>query len=171
MKTVRIVSKILHVVALVLSVLYLATSLYSCVVLTLKTPQFSIIDGGRRFKIVYPFTDTAFLLGENTVAQMTTMVLLIGLYGVFFYLISNVFRIFSGQKWFTEQGINRLRWFYLSNFTVPITVYALFKTFWAVESPAELLVALHGLLGVFTFFIAAIFEQGLHLQNEQDLII
>ncbi len=171
MKTVRIISNVLHACSLFLAVGYCATALYAMIVLTLKTPQFQLLNEGRRFAILFPFSTKNFLLGENIGAQMVSMVSLIGLYGLFFYMVSTVVAIFREQKWFTKQGMMRLRYFTYANLTIPAIVYATHRIFWEVESPAEILVALHALLGVFALFIAAIFEQGLHLQNEQDLII
>ncbi len=171
MKTVRFIAHILYGAALILAVGYGLTALYSAVVIAFKTPQFTVIDGGRRFAILYPFSDAPFLLGLNAFGQISTMILLIALYAVFFLLLSEVFQIFRADKWFTKRGITRLRAFYLGNFIAPSLAYLFCVLCWEVESPAELLVGLHALLGVFTFFIAAIFEQGVHLQHEQDLII
>jgi hypothetical protein len=171
MKTVRILSHLLYACSIVLALGYGATALYSMAVLMLKTPQFVLLSEGQRFAILFPFSSSNFLRGENIPQQMISMVSLIGLYGMFFYLVSRVFAIFREHKWFTKQGIMRLRYFMYANLTLPSIVYVAHRIFWEVESPAGMLVALHALLGVFAFFIAAIFEQGLHLQNEQDLII
>lgn len=171
MKTVRFVANILYGAALILAVGYGTTALYSFVVIIAKTPQFMLIENGRRFVIMYPFSSVGFLTGQNALAQIASMVSLLGCYGLFFYVLSEVFDIFRKERWFTEQGITRLQVFYRGNFTIPVAMYFLHIVFWEVETPAGMLVALHALLGVFTFFIAAIFEQGLHLQHEQDLII
>lgn len=171
LKTVRILSKILYAASLFLAVGYCSTALYSVVLFVFKTPQFRIIEDGRRFQMLFPFSDVVFMRGENTFGQMATMVVLIGLYGLFFAFLSNIFDIFRREKWFTKQALMSLRVFSIGNIIAPIAAYLFVVAVWETESPAEMLVALHALLGVFTLFLAAIFQQGLHLQNEQDLII
>ena len=40
-----------------------------------------------------------------------------------------------------------------------------------IDEGVFVLVLLHAILGIFAYFIAAIFQQGVQLQTEQDLII
>jgi hypothetical protein len=120
---------------------------------------------------MYPFTSKPFLLAENTGEYITQMVLGIGFYGLFLLLLSNVFLSFSREKLFTTQNIRNLQWFYRANLTLPITVFFLLSLFSQAEDEMMIIVVLHGILGVFAFFMAAIFKQGVNLQNEQDLYI
>jgi len=48
----------------------------------------------------------------------------------------------------------------------------LFTSFFtAVDDSLIMLTTIHFILGVFAYFLAAIFRQGLNLQHQQDLII
>ena len=57
------------------------------------------------------------------------------------------------------------------NVFVPLPATALASLFVPVEGLIMGLVVVHLFLGAFTFFLAAIFTQGVNLQNEQDLFI
>ena len=83
-----------------------------------------------------------------------------------------MFSVFKQPKLFTKYGVNRLKWFYLANIFVPILTILL-ATIFAKEKEEGLAwgAIIHFFLGVFAFFFAALFKQGLHLQNEQDLYI
>jgi len=171
MNIVRVVSALLFYVFRILAIAYLITSVYAAVALLPVTGLSSRVQADTRFEIYYPLTQIPFLLGENTAAFITEMLLGIGLYGLFFWLLSNVFSTFRQTKLFTEKGIQHLTWFYRLNFLVPSGVLLLLSVLSTVEQVMIMLVVLHGLLGVFAFFMAAIFRQGVHLQNEQDLYI
>jgi hypothetical protein len=72
---------------------------------------------------------------------------------------------------FTQYGIGRLKGFYLANLIIPGATILLTSFFTEVDDTSVIFIALHFILGVFAFFLAAIFRQGVHLQNQQDLII
>ncbi|WP_257666978.1 DUF2975 domain-containing protein [Parapedobacter tibetensis] len=171
MRTVRIVSRISCYLTSVLAIGYFASFTHLLVAISFKTAALHVVNDGARFEVFYPFTTKPFLLGYYNSGYITMMLLIIGLYAVFFYLLSNVFSIFSQKKLFTQKGITHLKRFYISNLTVPTLAVILLSFTSTVESPAEGMVALHALLGIFTYFLAAIFRQGVNLQNEQDLII
>jgi hypothetical protein len=97
--------------------------------------------------------------------------LLLGLYTLFFFLVSNVFTVFTQSKLFTAYGIRQLKIFYLGNLILPLLSAVLVSLVYKIESPVEILVILHMLLGVFTYFMAAIFQEGYNLQSEHDLIL
>ncbi len=78
---------------------------------------------------------------------------------------------FFQSKLFTQQNIVHLRRFYLLNLTVPIVATVLSSFFVPVEGVVWALATVHFVLGAFAYFLAAIFQQGLNLQREQDLII
>lgn len=170
MKTVRVVSRVLFIITRVVSLGYLLSFLLSAIAFA-SGWSLNIIDQGRRFEVCYPFTHQPYLLGEYNSGYMMMMLLLLGLYALFFFLVSNVFNVFTQTKLFTEHGIRQLKWFYSGNLILPLTAVFILSPFYNIESPVEILVALHALLGVFTYFLAAIFEQGVNLQKEQDLII
>lgn len=170
-RTVRMVSRLLYGCTMMLAGGYMLTSLYVFAVVVLQTPELRVIDDGRRFAVMFPWTQVVFLRGEYSMGQIGSMVLLLGCYGVFFYLLSAIFHTFRQQRWFTEQGLQSLRWFYWANLLAPSVVYVAHRLWWQVEEPAEILVVIHAVVGVLAFFLAAIVQQGLHLQNEQDLII
>ncbi|MCY1227005.1 hypothetical protein D9M72_392600 [compost metagenome] len=99
------------------------------------------------------------------------MIAFIALYGIFFWLLGNIFKTFRGKKLFTQQGVRRLSIFYLLNFIVPLP-FLIGHIAYSYE--VEILVSLsvlHFVLGVFAYFMAVIFKQGLNLQTEQDLYI
>jgi hypothetical protein len=96
----------------------------------------------------------------------------IGFYGVFFLLLSNVFNAFKQPKLFTKYGVSQLKCFYLANITLPWLTILLASIFAGkIEEGLEWVAIIHFFLGVFAYFLAAIFKQGLELQNEQDLFI
>ncbi|MCL1663217.1 DUF2975 domain-containing protein [Elizabethkingia ursingii] len=122
--------------------------------------------------INYPFTETPFLNIENNYPYIifSFMVVLIG-YGIFFWLSAKVFKVFFQPKLFTKENILELRRFYIYNIFIPLPVAILASFFVEVESIVCGLVFIHFMLGIFCLFLANIFSQGLHLQNEQDLFI
>ncbi|MDN5422246.1 MAG: DUF2975 domain-containing protein, partial [Chryseobacterium sp.] len=61
--------------------------------------------------------------------------------------------------------------FYLYNIFIPLPIVVVASFFVEVESIIWGLVFIHFMLGIFCLFLANIFKQGLHLQNEQDLFI
>lgn len=171
MKHVRWISVGLRYLFLALAVVYFSTALYTGLVLIFDFNMVLITEQGTRLTIMYPFTSQPFLLAENTGVYILQMFLGIGLYGLFFLLLSNVFLSFSREKLFTMQNIRNLQWFYRANLIVPIAVLLLLNLISQAEEEMLIIVVLHGVLGVFAFFMAAIFKQGVNLQKEQDLFI
>jgi len=171
MKLVRYISTVAFYLTRLIAAGYILTALYIilCVVFNLPTLQ-HLTDN--RFAICYPFTSEHFLLGaEYTAAYIAEMVLLIFLYGVFFALLSNVFKSFRPQKIFTIQGIRHLQWFYLINLLLFPLVFLILGIYSIEDYPYVAMITAHCIMGIFALFIAAIFEQGVNLQNDQDLII
>lgn len=179
MKTVRFVATILFYLTRILASLYLISFVYSAVVLFLSfqsdvtwNPIVMTADNG--FEILYPFTDAPFLLGEYTKLFILEMLLGIGLYGVFLWLLSDVFLAFRQPKLFTSDSVKKLSRFYIVNLTIPGIVFlilSLFSDFSEERSDMVMLTVLHFIIGIFIFFMASIFKQGVELQNEQDLYI
>jgi hypothetical protein len=174
MKSVRMVANILYYLTRVAAVLYLLTAAYTLVVVVLwamgANAPINVHDN--RFEIYYPFTKAPFLLGDNTNAYMTMMVCIISFYGVFLWLLSNVFNAFRQTKLFTPKGVMRLSRFYITNLTIPIiSLIAALLFYHEAVSDILMITFLHGIIGIFAFFMAAIFKQGLVLQEEQDLTL
>lgn len=170
MKSVRIISKILLIVSHLLAAGYLVSFLLSAIALSTGW-SFNLIEQNRRFEIYYPFTHKPYLLGEYNNGYILMFLLLLGLYTLFFFLVGRVFSVFIQPKLFTAYGIRQLRLFYLGNLVLPVLSVMVISLFYNVESPAEIMVTLHILLGVFTYFMAAIFKEGYNLQTENDLIL
>ncbi|RYF89554.1 MAG: DUF2975 domain-containing protein [Chitinophagaceae bacterium] len=87
------------------------------------------------------------------------------------WLLSQVFKTFTQKKLFTQTGINHLQRFYLANLILPGIAYIVLLLVNEEAEDVFMLVMLHAIIGVFAYFIAAIFRQGVLLQNEQDLYI
>lgn len=172
MQNVKIVSKILFYLTRFLAILYFLISAHSIIALITKW-ALTTKDNGKYFQICFPFTQKPFLVGDNNLDYMIFNFLLpLSLYGLFFLLVSNVFKVFFQPKLFTLNGIKHLKWFYLANLIFPSLSVLLASIFTnKVEDPGEFLIVLHFILGIFAYFLAAIFKQGLNLQNEQDLYI
>jgi hypothetical protein len=172
MKNVKIIATALFYITRLVAILYLATTLYSLISLL---TEWSLVtrDSGKYFSICFPFSETHFLNGENNWAyKIFNFLIPIGFYGIFFLLLSNVFKVFKQSKLFTQNGVNQLRWFYLANIFMPSITILMASIFaGAIEEGLEWVTIIHFFLGVFAYFLAAIFKQGLQLQNEQDLFI
>jgi hypothetical protein len=171
MNSAKLISRILFYLTRFLSVAYFGMSLLSFIALS-SGWGLGYKENGKYFQVYYPFTSTPFLNGDyNTTYIIFYFLLPITLYGLFFLLVSNVFKVFFQPKLFTHYGIKHLRRFYLANLIIPGLSLLLISIFAEVEDSMVILVALHCILGVFAFLLAAIFRQGVTLQKEQDLII
>lgn len=171
MKTTHIVSRILFYFTRFLAVVYFFLATYS--VFTLVTGLFlTFKDNGKYFQVCYPFTMHPVMLGDYNLPYILFDFLApLSLYGLFFLLSSNVFKVFFQPKLFTQNGVLHLKRFYLSNLFIPSIVIFFAFFFVPLDNEVVLFIILHGMLGAFAYFLAAIFKQGLNLQNEQDLFI
>lgn len=171
MKFSKTFSAVLSYISRFFSVLYLGSSLYAFIILVAETSAFRLKDGGKHFVINFPFSDAGFLAGENYARYKFEMVAGIGLYGVFLWMLANLFDTFRQAKLFTQKSVKRLTWFYIANFTIPPLFLILHII--ANDAISELIVLtfLHTVLGIFAYFMSIIFKQGLKLQSEQDLFI
>ena len=171
MRSVKAVSRVLCYSARILAVLYFTMAALSLLALTTGW-GLNIREGGKYFQVYYPFTKIGFLNGDYNISYIIFFFLLpISLYGLFFLLLSNVFKVFFQPKLFTSYGVKHLRLFYQANCIIPGLVVLLTSFFENVETESIVMVVLHFTLGVFAYFFAAIFKQGVQLQNEQDLYI
>ncbi len=171
MQQVRFISSFLYWLSRILAIPYLLTAAYIVLAAIAGGKLLQPIDNGRRFRINFPFTEQPFLLGDSpSFWYLFEMIAFIGLYGIFFWLLGNVFRLFRQEKLFTEKGVKTLRIFYLLNLLVPLPfLIAHIVLRYEVET-LVILTVLHAVVGVFAYFMAVIFSRGLQLQTEQDLI-
>lgn len=169
MRKSNIISKVLYYISRILGGLYLITGVYGLFSWVTNT---HLLIKDKQAIITYPFTKTSFLiLDSNTTYVIFSFLIPVLGYGLFFWLLSNVFKVFFQDKLFTAENIVHLRRFYLVNIFLP-TVLTIFTSFFMpIEHEMFLIIILHLVLGVFVFFMSEIFNQGLHLQNEQDLYI
>ena len=171
MKLVRLISIVAFYLTRILSVGYILTALHLLVSVVFNLSTFKLLENGR-FAICYPFTSKYFLLGSSyTVAYIAEMTLLIAFYGAFFWLLSNVFKTFRQKKLFTTQGIHNLKLFYITNLIICPVLFIILSLYSKEDYPYMVMSIAHAIMGIFALFIAAIFQQGVSLQNDQDLII
>ncbi|KXH81562.1 DUF2975 domain-containing protein [Chryseobacterium kwangjuense] len=171
MNQTKIISKILYYICSVLSVGYLVMVAYSVFCLATGygiTPY----KNGQYIHINFPFTQQPFLnIEDNYPYIIFSFLSVLTSYGIFFWLSAVVFRVFFQEKLFTADHIRQLTIFYRYNIFIPLPLVILASFFVEVESVVWGLVFIHFMLGIFCLFLANIFKQGLHLQNEQDLFI
>lgn len=171
MKLVRFISVIGFYIAKIAAVGYLTTALYVLLSVVLKLPSYQILEQNK-FSINYPFSTKHFLNGsENTTTYIFEMLAVFFFYGIFFWLLGNVFKVFEQKKLFTANGVKHLKWFYILNLFICPLLFVLLMNMSHEDMPYGLLLVIHVIIGVFSLFLAAIFTQGLNLQNDQDLYI
>ncbi len=171
MNQVKVVSKFLFYITRFLAVCYLGITAYAAFCLV-SGWRLSFSADKKYFHVLYPFANAHFLNGDNNLPYILIDFLMpLGLYGVFFLLASNIFKVFFQPRLFSQYGIKQLRLFYIANLFVPPVAVLLAGIFTGVEDLAIILIILHFILGIFAYFFAAIFKQGVQLQNEQDLFI
>lgn len=171
MNQTKTISRILYYVCVVLSMAYLLTFAYSvfCLATGFSTAPYK---ENLYLHINYPFTEQPFINIENNYPYIVFSFLAVLLcYGIFFWFSAKVFRVFFQKKLFAEENIICLKRFYMYNIFFPLPMVVIASFFVEVESIIWGLVFIHFMLGIFCLFLANIFKQGLHLQNEQDLFI
>jgi hypothetical protein len=174
MKTVRFTAGILYYLSRIAAVIILLIAVYALgvILLHLNNPSSSLpisVPGDGSFQIFFPFTEAPFLLGDYTAPYLVSNLLTVGFYGLFLWLLSCVFHAFKQQKIFTRRSVNRLSRFYIVNLVVPFIFIGLLAVFGQTVIDVVRIILLHLVIGVFAWFMAAIFKQGLVLQEEQDL--
>lgn len=171
MNQTKIIARILYYLCLVLSAGYLITAIYSiiCVATGFAITPYK---DNQYLHINYPFTEQPFLNIENNYPYILfSFMMVLITYGIFFWFSAKVFKVFFQSKLFTEKNIIQLKRFYIYNIFLPLPLVIITSFFVEVESIIWGLVFIHFMLGIFCLFLANIFKQGLHLQNEQDLFI
>lgn len=182
MRIIRPIALIFYYFTRLFSGFYLASAAYTLLAIVLKhsladsaTTPMRIVEGATelRYEILIPFTDMPIFLGHYTIWGMIEIPLAMTLYGIFFYLLSQIFNAFRQDKLFTPQAIAALMKFAQANVLLPpaFLIFLYLHTDYLVEGGEILVTGLHFLLAVFAFFQAAIFKEGFTLQQEQDLTI
>lgn len=140
------------------------------VIISLITHNFVITDNND-MEMQIPFS-TAVIKGDFTSMTLIAMLGFLIFYGVFFFMLSLIFKTFSAEKLFTEKAIKHLKWFTILNlvlpFVYPISAIIL-KNRISMDDLAPGL--LHIGLGIFAWFIVAIFRLGFTIQEENELTI
>ncbi len=171
MQRAKLISKILFYFTRGFAIIYFGIALYSAVCL-LTGWSVADYEEGKYFHIFYPLTTRTLMnVDNNTPYILFEFLIPLILYGLFFLLASNVFRVFHRPRLFTRYGIKQLQNFYLANWILPVSAIILAWIFASVEDFAFALAVIHFILGIFVYFLSAIFKQGMNLQNEQDLFI
>ena len=172
MKKVKIISTILFYPVRILAIVYLIVTLYSAISVFTEW-SYITRENGNNFSVCYPFTDTPFLNGHNSWGyKLFNFLIPIGFIGIFFLILSNIFNVFRQQRLFTFYGVKQLKWFCLINiFILPVNILLASVFSGEIEEGLDIVAVVVFILGIFSFFLAAIFKQGLNLQNEQDLYI
>lgn len=171
MQATRLISKLLFYFSRLMALLYGAFFLLSAIALSTGW-GLELRESGRYFSVNYPFSKQHMLNGDYNASYIVLYFLsVIFWYFLFCWLLGNVFRLFFQPRLFTDTGVRHLRNFYLANFLLPIVHVIATLLFDTLEADAVALVLLHAVVGVFAYFLAAIFRQGLQLQKEQDLYI
>jgi hypothetical protein len=175
MSTVRFIARILFLLSRIAALVIMVVALYAIAVVLLSlftnssAVPIQVSDNGT-FEIFFPFTRTPFLLGDYTASYLVSNLSVVTFYGLFLWLLSDVFLAFKQPKLFTVRGVNRLSRFYITNLAMPFLFLVLLMAFGHEMIDLLRITLLHIVIGVFAFFMAAIFKQGLLLQEEQDLI-
>jgi len=171
MKTTRIISVLLFYFVRIISFFYLATTIHIVLSTIFKLSSLKFLENNR-FAVCYPFTEKHFILGsEYTFSYITEMITILTFYSIFFYLLSNVFKTFKQTKLFTYQGVLNLKRFYIINLIIAPLFLIIVSINSGEDYPYFAIIAAHCIIGIFAFFIASIFQQGVNLQTDQDLII
>ena len=175
MKAVRIIAGILFYVSRAMAILVLLVVLYASGLFLLHylypgtAIPLDVSEYYNTFQIYYPFTRKIFLLGDYSREYLLSYLITVLFYDLFLWLLADVFLAFRQVKLFTKKSVHRLSRFYLLNLLVPFLFLILFLVFKEAFSDVARIVLLHLVIGVFAFFMAAIFKQGQVLQEEQDL--
>lgn len=140
------------------------------ILMSLATGNFELLDN--RFEIKIPLSEMS-IKGFYESNIITTISITLFCYTLFFYGLSEIFKVFKSENIFTKIVVRRLKYFALFNLIGPPLVFILIHYFIMQHSnfrtvPTYLL---HVILGTFVLFIATIFQKGFQVQQENDLTI
>ena len=171
MKLTRFIATIAFYISKLMAAVYFLSALHLLISSIFKLSTLKLLENNR-FQLNYPFTNKPFLLGsEYSFSYLTEMVSIIIFYGLFFWFLSNVFKTFRKQKLFTSQGIKNLKIFYITNLIISPVLFIMLSFFSKEDYPYFAMIMGHAIVGLFALFLAAIFNQGVNLQKDQDLFI
>ncbi|SKA06176.1 hypothetical protein SAMN04488128_102538 [Chitinophaga eiseniae] len=172
MRRTKIISKILFYISRALALGYLLMIIYAVICLLTGWNVRPTAGRAAFVDILFPFTSSPFLIIDTAPTYIIFSFLLpLVLYSLFFWLASEVFKVFHQPRLFSSQNVIHLRRFYIFNVFIPGAAALLSRPFTEIGKDVWLLVIVHFFLGIFIYFLAAIFTQGLQLQKEQDLFI
>ncbi|MAU26448.1 MAG: hypothetical protein CMH48_04580 [Muricauda sp.] len=141
------------------------------ILLSLALGNYTLIEN--RFQISIPLFPELFIKGFYEQNIIVAITLVMFYFGVFFYVLSLIFKSFKSEKLFTEKVVKSLNRFAILNLVVFPALYIIIHFVVMKKSGYNdihnLILSL--ILGVFILFIAAIFKRGLKVQNENDLTI
>lgn len=167
----RLISKLVSFLFLLLGAVYGLTFLYSLICLISGWNTLPYGDG-KYLHILYPFTEKPFMNVDNNGPYLIFSFLLpLLLYSLFFFLTAKMFGVFNQPRLFTVPNHSKLKRFYVFNLLAPLLSVSVAIFFVEVEFLIWVLTLMHLIMGIFVWFVAAIFKQGIQLQNEQDLFI
>lgn len=170
-KKSKSLAKILYIISRVLALIYFIILCYSLFCL-ITGIYLKISDNGQIASILYPFSENPFLNLENHRPYLIFgFALPLLLYAFFFLVASKVFKVFTLDRLFTKENIKYLQLFYVINLFLPLPITILCSFFIEIPNGLWMLSLVHFILGVFIYFLAEIFTQGIGLQDEQDLYI
>ena len=140
------------------------------ILVSFLTGNFELINN--RFEIKIPLMET-YIKGFYDVRIITTIALTLIFYILFFYFLSIIFKTFKAETLFTKTAIRQLNNFALYNLIGSPLAFILIHILIMKHTNLRDLPTylLHLLLGVFIFFIVAIFKKGYKVQSENDLTI
>jgi hypothetical protein len=171
MNNVKTISRILFYITRAFAFFYFACVLLSSIEL-LSGWWLNFYENDKYFQVCLPFTETPLLNGDyNPPYILFEFLMPLFLYGLFAFWLGNVFKVFFQPKLFTANSIKHLQRFYLANFIIPALMVGVVSFIDQPEISFVMVIVLHAVIGVFAYFLAAIFKKGVNLQNEQDLII
>ncbi|WP_271765614.1 DUF2975 domain-containing protein [Aquimarina algiphila] len=124
-----------------------------------------------RFAIEIPFTGS-FVKGQYESEVILSIIVFFVFYILFFYTLSLIFKTFKAEILFTKIAIKHLKYFAILNLFSPfVYVIILFIVGYSIGLSDLSTVFLHIMLGIFAWFIIAIFKEGFQLQEENELTI
>ncbi|MFO7978113.1 MAG: hypothetical protein R6U64_05585 [Bacteroidales bacterium] len=171
MQTSKSIATILYWASRLLAVVYALLFLYSafCLMAGVCVKESS---DGTFMHILVPFSDARLMnIDNNLPYKIFSFLVPLGLYTLFFYLTANVLQVFAQNRFFTRKNLKHLVCFYRGNLFIPLPVAFLSSFFVEVTLSVWMLVFVHFISGIFVYFMAQIFYQGLGLEDERDLII
>ncbi|MDY8135072.1 DUF2975 domain-containing protein [Aquimarina sp. 2201CG5-10] len=130
-----------------------------------------IITETNDIQIKIPFTNSV-IKGDYSLKTLIGILCFLIFYASFFYTLSLIFKTFGAEKLFTEEAIKYLKRFTILNLILPVAYILIGAIINSSITPDDVVPGLlHIGLGIFSWFIAAIFTLGFTIQEENELTI